>query len=64
MEELEQVMLTELKRAGGFEVLQRAIQDVEHCMEQAIGMLSEVEGDKQIEVLHEVLVNLQEKGNK
>ncbi len=62
MEELEQVMLTELKRAGGFEVLQRAIQDVEHCMEQAIGMLSEVEGDKQIEVLHEVLVNLQEKG--
>lgn len=62
MEELEQVMLTELKRAGGFEVLQRAIRDVEHCMEQAIGMLSEVEGDKQIEVLHEVLVNLQEKG--
>lgn len=61
MEELEQVMLTELKRAGGFEVLQRAIRDVEHCMEQAIGMLSEVEGDKQIEVLHEVLVNLQEK---
>lgn len=62
MEELEQVMLTELKRAGGFEVLQRAIRDVEHYMEQAIGMLSKVEGDKQIEVLHEVLVNLQEKG--
>lgn len=62
MEELEQVMLTELKRAGGFEVLQRVLQDVEHCMEQAIGMLSKVEGDKQIEVLHEVLVNLQEKG--
>ena len=62
MEELEQVMLTELKRAGGFEVLQRVLQDVEHYMEQAIGMLSEVEGDKQMEVLHEVLVNIQEKG--
>ena len=63
MEELERVMLIELKNAGGFSILQRTLRDVEYSMDKILTDFGKNNTDANLEILQTLLqkVHTQEK---
>ncbi len=63
MEELERVMLIELKNAGGFSILQRTLRDVEYSMDKILVGFGKNNTDSNLEILQTLLqkVHTQEK---
>jgi hypothetical protein len=60
MAELEQVMLTELKESGGFDVLQRTVLGIENHMRHIMSSLEQTEGEHKVEFFNDLLEDLRD----